>query len=99
MADTGWFGHPRGLSTLFFTEVWERFSYYGLRGFLILYATAAAATGGLGLDVGHGASMLKRYASSEWLTPILGGFSPDPLPGQDPLALRGGLGYAGREST
>src|SRR2546423_1356118 len=37
MADTGWFGHPRGLSTLFFTEMWERFSYYGMRGVLILY--------------------------------------------------------------
>ena len=41
--DRGFFGHPRGLSTLFFTEMWERFSYYGMRGFLILYMTAPAA--------------------------------------------------------
>ena len=38
----GWAGHPRGLSTLFFTEMWERFSYYGMRAFLILYMTAPA---------------------------------------------------------
>ena len=49
-ADTGgWAGHPRGLSTLFFTEMWERFSYYGMRAFLILYMVAPAAAGGLGL--------------------------------------------------
>ena len=39
--DRGFFGHPRGLSTLFFTEMWERFSYYGMRGLLILFMTAA----------------------------------------------------------
>ena len=48
-ADTSFFGHPRGLSTLFFTEMWERFSYYGMRAFLILYMTAPATAGGLGL--------------------------------------------------
>ena len=37
-----WFGHPRGLSTLFFTEMWERFSYYGMRAILVLFMTAAA---------------------------------------------------------
>ena len=47
-ADTGWAGHPRGLATLFLTEMWERFSYYGMRAFLILYMTAPAAAGGLG---------------------------------------------------
>src|SRR4051794_22336656 len=45
--DAGFFGHPRGLSTLFFTEMWERFSYYGMRAFLILYMVAPAAAGGL----------------------------------------------------
>src|SRR6266536_584389 len=44
----GWFGHPRGLSTLFFTEMWERFSFYGLKALLILFMTAAATQGGLG---------------------------------------------------
>src|SRR5438309_11780372 len=91
MADTGWFGHPRGLSTLFFTEMWERFSYYGMRGFLILYATAAAASGGLGFDVRHGASIYKWYTSSVWLTPILGGFIADRFLGQYRSVLVGGV--------
>ena len=46
--DTRFFGHPRGLSTLFFTEMWERFSYYGMRALLILFMTAPVAAGGLG---------------------------------------------------
>ena len=44
-----WFGHPRGLATLFFTEMWERFSYYGIRAMLVLFMTAASPRGGLGL--------------------------------------------------
>ena len=48
--DTAFFGHPRGLSTLFFTEMWERFSYYGMRALLLLYVTAPVAAGGLGLQ-------------------------------------------------
>lgn len=51
-ADTkGLGGHPRGLTTLFFTELWERFSYYGMRAILVLYMVAPAAQGGLGFDV------------------------------------------------
>ena len=49
--DRAFFGHPRGLSTLFFTEMWERFSYYGMRALLILFMTAAPAAGGLGFDI------------------------------------------------
>ena len=48
--DRTFFGHPRGLSTLFFTEMWERFSYYGMRALLLLYMTAPLAAGGLGFD-------------------------------------------------
>ena len=43
--DSSFFGHPRGLSTLFFTEMWERFSYYGMRALLLLYMTAPLAAG------------------------------------------------------
>ena len=43
-------GHPKGLSTLFFTEMWERFSYYGMRAILLLFMVAPAAAGGLGFD-------------------------------------------------
>ena len=49
--DKGFFGHPKGLSTLFFTEVWERFSFYGMKAFLLLYLTATVANGGMGFDV------------------------------------------------
>ena len=49
---TTFFGHPRGLATLFFTELWERFSYYGMRALLILFMTAPVAAGGLGFDTG-----------------------------------------------
>ncbi|MCZ2155427.1 MAG: hypothetical protein LC114_16245, partial [Bryobacterales bacterium] len=49
--DKAFFGHPRGLSTLFFTEMWERFSYYGMRAILILFMTAPVANGGMGFDV------------------------------------------------
>ena len=49
--NSGMFGHPRGLSMLFFTEFWERFSYYGMRSILVLYMTATVAQGGLGFDV------------------------------------------------
>src|SRR5262245_23178969 len=49
--DTAFFGHPIGLRTLFFTEMWERFSYYGMRAFLILYMTAEIAVGGRGMTV------------------------------------------------
>src|SRR6266404_2785655 len=62
--DRGWFGHPRGLSTLFFTEMWERFSYYGMRGFLILYLTAAVTSGGMGFDDRHGAKIYALYTST-----------------------------------
>jgi POT family proton-dependent oligopeptide transporter len=49
--DTRFFGHPRGLATLFFTEMWERFSYYGMRALLILFMVAGVDKGGLGFDV------------------------------------------------
>ncbi len=88
---SSWFGHPRGLSTLFFTEMWERFSYYGMRGFLILYATASIASGGLGFDVRDGASVYKWYTSTVWLTPILGGFIADRFLGQYRSVFLGGV--------
>jgi POT family proton-dependent oligopeptide transporter len=85
-----WFGHPRGLSTLFFTEMWERFSYYGMRAFLILYMTASIANGGLGFDDRHAATVYGNYVGSVWLTPILGGLIADRLLGQYRSVLLGG---------
>jgi len=71
--------------------MWERFSYYGMRGFLILYATASVASGGLGFDVPHGASVYKWYTSSVWLTPILGGLIADRFLGQYRSVFLGGV--------
>ncbi len=90
MSGTTWFGHPRGLSTLFFTEMWERFSYYGMRAFLILYMTASIANGGLGFDDRHAATVYGNYVGSVWLTPILGGLIADRLLGQYRSVLLGG---------
>ncbi len=80
------FGHPRGLSTLFFTEMWERFSYYGMRGFLILYMTKA-----LGFTDQHAGLAYGNYVSSVWLTPIIGGFIADRWLGQYRSVLLGGI--------
>ncbi|MCK5448974.1 MAG: MFS transporter, partial [Gemmatimonadetes bacterium] len=55
--ENSFFGHPRGLATLFFTEMWERFSFYGGRGILILFMTAAVATGGLGMSAATAAAI------------------------------------------
>jgi POT family proton-dependent oligopeptide transporter len=87
---TTWFGHPRGLSTLFFTEMWERFSYYGMRAFLILYMTASVASGGLGFDDRHAASVYGNYVGAVWVTPILGGLIADRFLGQYRSVLLGG---------
>src|SRR6185369_3657689 len=62
--NTGFFGHPSGLSTLFFTEMWERFSYYGMRAFLILYMTAPVAAGGLGFADRDAASIYGTYTGT-----------------------------------
>jgi POT family proton-dependent oligopeptide transporter len=88
--DRGFFGHPRGLSTLFFTEMWERFSYYGMRAFLILYMTAPATAGGLGFADADAASIYGTYTGSVWGAAILGGFVADRILGQYRSVLLGG---------
>jgi POT family proton-dependent oligopeptide transporter len=64
---TAAFGHPRGLSTLFFTEMWERFSYYGMRALLLLFMTAPVASGGLGFAQRRAAPST-RYTSGGMMT-------------------------------
>lgn len=86
-----WFGHPRGVSTLFFTEMWERFSYYGMRAFLILYMTAPAAKGGLGFDVERAGGIYGLYTGSVWMATIGGGLVADLLLGQYRSVLLGAL--------
>jgi len=88
---SGWAGHPRGLSTLFFTEMWERFSYYGMRAFLILYMTAPAAAGGLGFADKDAASIYGTYTGSVWAAAIVGGLIADRFLGQYRSVLLGGI--------
>ncbi|MGB2714640.1 MAG: peptide MFS transporter [Vicinamibacterales bacterium] len=89
--DTGFFGQPRGLSTLFFTEMWERFSYYGMRAFLILYMVAPATEGGLGFSDPDAASIYGTYTGSAWAASILGGLAADRFLGQYRSVLLGGI--------
>src|SRR5437773_1490291 len=83
--------HPRGLSTLFFTEMWERFSYYGMRAFLILYMTAPAAAGGLGFADAQAGRIYGMYTGSVWFSTILGGLVADIGLGQYRGVLIGGI--------
>src|SRR2546422_1241071 len=87
----GWRGHPRGLTTLFFTEMWERFSYYGMRAFLIFYMTASTGAGGLGFDVAHAGSVYGTYTGSIWAATIGGGILADRWLGQYRSVLLGGI--------
>jgi proton-dependent oligopeptide transporter, POT family len=89
--DTAFFGHPRGLSTLFFTEMWERFSYYGMRAILILFMTATVADGGLGFDASKGGLILGTYAGMVYLMSVPGGWLADKFLGLRRAVLYGGV--------
>ena len=90
-AEPQWAGHPRGLATLFFTEMWERFSYYGMRAFLILYMTAPATAGGLGFPDRDAASIYGTYTGSVWGAAIFGGLIADRFLGAYRSVLLGGV--------
>jgi proton-dependent oligopeptide transporter, POT family len=87
---TAFFGHPRGLATLFFTEFWERFSYYGIQALLVLFATAGVAQGGLGLSIAQGTAIYGLYSGSLWLLSLPGGWVADRLLGSRRAVLVGG---------
>ena len=89
--DRSFFGHPRGLATLFFTEMWERFSYYGMRALLILFMTATAATGGLGFPVSKAGAIYGLYTSLVYLVSLPGGWIADRITGQRRATLWGGV--------
>jgi len=84
-------GHPRGLSTLFFTEMWERFSYYGMRAILTLYMTKSFAEGGLGFDEKYASIIYATYVSSVWYLPLPGGWLADRIFGARRAVLIGGI--------
>jgi POT family proton-dependent oligopeptide transporter len=89
--DRGFFGHPRGLSTLFFTEMWERFSYYGMRALLTLYMTSKVVDGGLGFDEKYSSVIYATYVSSVWYLPLVGGWLADKILGARRAVLLGGI--------
>jgi proton-dependent oligopeptide transporter, POT family len=91
MDSSGIGGHPRGLTTLFFTEMWERFSYYGMRAILILYMVAAPTSGGLGFDTAKAAAIYGAYTSAAYLTAVPGGWVADRFLGARSAVLYGGI--------
>lgn len=86
------FGHPRGLSTLFFTELWERFSYYGMRALLVLFMTAEALgdNPGLGFSVGEATAIYGIYTFFVYVLSLPGGWVADNIWGQKKAVFVGG---------
>jgi proton-dependent oligopeptide transporter, POT family len=84
--DTALFGHPRGLGLLFLTEMWERFSYYGMRAILILYLVQA-----LHWNTARAANLYGTYTMLVFLTPLIGGYLADRFIGTRRSLVIGGL--------
>src|SRR5688500_10677369 len=85
------FGHPKGLQTLFFTEMWERFSYYGMRAFLVVYISTSVSKGGLGETAATAGIFYALYGSSIYLMSLPGGWIADRFIGQRMAVLFGGI--------
>lgn len=85
------FGHPFSLSTLFMTEMWERFSYYGMRAILTLFLMAAASTGGFGLTEEAAYNIYGIFTAFVYITPIFGGMLADKVLGQRKTIFIGGI--------
>ena len=90
-AGTTLFGHPRGLATLFFTEMWERFTYYGIQSILILFMVAASGRGGLGFSDQNASAIVGLYFGGTYLLSLLGGWIADRLIGGQLAVLSGGI--------
>ncbi len=92
IADKGsFFGQPRGLSTLFFTEMWERFTYYGMRAVLILFLVEPFANGGLGFSDQKASSIYGLYISATYVFSLLGGWIADRLIGPQRAVIGGAV--------
>ena len=87
----GFFGHPAGLQTLFFTEMWERFSYYGMRAILVLFMTTDTAHEGLGLTTETSAAIYGLYTAGVYLLTLPGGWLADNIFGQRRAIWYGGI--------
>ncbi|MDZ7612440.1 MAG: peptide MFS transporter [Flavobacteriaceae bacterium] len=84
-------GHPKALYTLFATEMWERFSYYGMRALLTLYLTAELVNGGFGLNREESLALYAIFTGLVYLTPILGGYISDKFLGKRKTVYIGGI--------
>lgn len=87
----GFFGHPKGLFTLFFTEFWERFSYYGMRAILVYYMYYEVTRGGLGLDESISLAIVSIYGSLVYMSGIIGGWLADRIFGASKAVFYGGI--------
>jgi len=87
----GFFGHPKGLFTLFFTEFWERFSYYGMRAILVFYMYYEVSKGGLGLDKTTSLAIMSIYGSLVYMSGIFGGWLADRILGTSKAVFYGGI--------
>jgi POT family proton-dependent oligopeptide transporter len=87
----GFFGHPRGLSTLFFTEMWERLSYYGMKSILLYYMYDQAVKGGLGIPQGTAKALVAVYGAALYMSGIVGGWIADRLLGSRRSIFYGGV--------
>lgn len=92
--EKAFFGHPIGLSSLFATEMWERFSYYGMRALLVLFLTATLADGGFGMSELEAFTIYGIFTSLVYVTPMLGGILADKILGQRKTIYIGGLTMA-----
>src|SRR5207237_7587474 len=90
-AEKQWFGHPRGLATLFLTEMWERFSYYGMRAIMMLFMVATVGHGGLGIGDKTASSIYGLYLAGGYLMSLAGGWIADRLIGAQRAVLAGGV--------
>ncbi|WLV24516.1 peptide MFS transporter [Aciduricibacillus chroicocephali] len=88
---TGFFGHPKGLLTLFSIEFWERFSYYGMRAILLYYIYYETTRGGLGLDKATATSIMSIYGSLVYMSTIIGGWLADRVLGSRSTIIFGGV--------
>ncbi|HJT64971.1 MAG TPA: oligopeptide:H+ symporter, partial [Pyrinomonadaceae bacterium] len=84
-------GHPPALRTLFLTEMWERFSFYGLRPLLVLFMSAALAERGFGFDRNEASAIVGIYAASVYLSSLPGGWIADRLLGLRRAILYGAI--------
>ena len=91
VGDRRFFGHPLGLFTLFGTELWERFSYYGMRAILVFYITDTIANGGLGIQESMGNAVVSIYGTAVYLLSVVGGWCADRLIGAYRATFLGGV--------